>query len=262
MSVSALGGARRRIPGEVGFKGSRQGLFVVVDDEIDFDLALEKLKAKLGENGSFFAGATVTADVGRRRMTDREVSALRDVLESHGLTLAGMVDESEPRCEQEGGGPMVSSRTLIKGPSRHSEAPVGGLGYVGERSRAEGAIAESLPTLLVKKTVRSGQRVRYAGNVVIVGDVNPGGEVAAAGDVIVLGTLRGVAHAGAAGDDSAVVAAVRLNPVQLRIGRYFSRSSPDDGRSREDGTFLPEVARVKDGIIVVEKLNSVEEPRR
>lgn len=74
-----------------------------------------------------------------------------------------------------------------------------------------------------------------------------------------MGTLRGIAHAGAGGDDSAIVAAVKLNPVQVRIGRYFSRPSPEDGHMAQS---TPEVARVKDGTIIVETLSSLEEPRR
>ena len=82
-------------------------------------------------------------------------------------------------------------------------------------------------TILVQRTLRSGQSVRYDGNVVVMGDVNPGAEVAATGNVIVMGALRGVVHAGAGGNENAVVMAFRLQPTQLRIANHITRP-PDN----------------------------------
>ncbi|MDN5293030.1 MAG: septum site-determining protein MinC [Eubacteriales bacterium] len=105
-------------------------------------------------------------------------------------------------------------------------------------------------TILVQRTLRCGQSISYDGNVVIIGDVNPGAEVVAGGSIIVMGALRGVAHAGAQGDEKAVVAAFRLQPTQLRIAGYISRS-PDGSTSTPE---YPEVARVKNGGIVIDSL--------
>lgn len=109
--------------------------------------------------------------------------------------------------------------------------------------------ASALPTILVKRTLRSGQRVRFAGNVVVVGDVNPGAEIVADGDIVVMGTLRGVAHAGATGGGDATVTAFMLQPTQLRLGAVIGRS-PDGRAPRPDA---PEVARLRDGTLVVER---------
>ncbi|TEB07317.1 Septum site-determining protein MinC [Pelotomaculum schinkii] len=103
-------------------------------------------------------------------------------------------------------------------------------------------------TILVQRTLRSGQSVRYSGNVVILGDVNPGAEVAATGNIIVMGALRGVVHAGANGDETAVVMAFRLNPTQLRIANHITRP-PDNETVDMD---LPEIARIKDGVVTIE----------
>ena len=51
----------------------------------------------------------------------------------------------------------------------------------------------------------------------VIGDVNPGAEVSSDGDVMVWGRLRGVVHAGAKGNVRAIVAALDLEPTQLRI---------------------------------------------
>ncbi len=113
----------------------------------------------------------------------------------------------------------------------------------------QGLRVDMTPTLLVRRTLRSGQRVRFNGNVVVLGDVNPGAEIIASGDIVVMGTLRGVAHAGATGSAEAIVAAFRLQPVQLRVGAVIGRA-PDGHPARADA---PEVARLRDGALVIER---------
>ena len=103
-------------------------------------------------------------------------------------------------------------------------------------------------TLYLRRTLRSGQRVDYQGNVVIMGDVNAGAMVTCTGDIIVLGALRGLAHAGAEGNERAIVMAFRLEPTQLRIAHHISQA-PDEVGPRPDG---PELARVKNDMILIE----------
>lgn len=103
-------------------------------------------------------------------------------------------------------------------------------------------------TILIERTIRSGQTISYNGNIVILGDVNPGAEVIAAGDVVVMGVLRGVVHAGASGEGDAVVVAFRLYPTQLRIANHITRA-PD---GEEELSQWPEVARIKDGVVTIE----------
>ena len=102
-------------------------------------------------------------------------------------------------------------------------------------------------TVLVQNTLRSGQSVYYDGNVVVVGDINPGGEVIAAGNVVVMGYLRGMVHAGVGGNEGAVVYAFRMCPTQLRIASHITRAPDDDC-----GPTVPEIARIKEGRVVIE----------
>jgi septum site-determining protein MinC len=108
-------------------------------------------------------------------------------------------------------------------------------------------------TILVQRTLRSGQSISYDGNVVILGDVNPGAEVVATGDVIVMGSLRGVVHAGAKGDVRSMVVAFKLLPTQLRIANHITRA-PDD----EVTTVMsPEIASLKDGVVTIEAFSAL-----
>ncbi|TDO83476.1 septum site-determining protein MinC [Halanaerobium saccharolyticum] len=104
--------------------------------------------------------------------------------------------------------------------------------------------------VIINRTLRSGQRVKHQANIVIVGDVNPGAEVIAGGDIIVFGRLRGVVHAGAGGSKDSQVAALKLDPTQLRIASLIARS-PDDSDSSK---LQAERAYIEDDQIVVEKI--------
>jgi len=103
-------------------------------------------------------------------------------------------------------------------------------------------------TILIRRTLRSGQKFYYNGNVVVMGDVNPGAEVVATGNIIVMGQMRGMVHAGADGDESAMVMAFRLQPTQLRIANHITR--PPDGEAVDSS--VPEIARIKNGVVTIE----------
>lgn len=111
----------------------------------------------------------------------------------------------------------------------------------------DGIIGED--TLLIQKTLRSGQSIKHSGNVVVLGDVNPGAEIIAGGHVVVMGTVRGVVHAGATGNQEATITAFYLNPIQLRIGNIISRA-PDGDRPCPES---PETARINSGNLIIEK---------
>jgi septum site-determining protein MinC len=100
--------------------------------------------------------------------------------------------------------------------------------------------------IFVQRTLRSGYSLKYSGHVVILGDVNPGAEVTAGGNIIVWGRLRGSVHAGFEGDDGAVVCALDLTPMQLRIAGSVAGSLSKKGKPG------PEMARIKDGQVVAE----------
>ena len=198
---------------EVQLRGIRGGLLVRWEGEGDFESWKEKLCHKMDTASKFFRGSVVTLDIGSRLLTTRQLLELENLfLERYGVKLLQVVNGSQERADWSSG-------------SRSSQG-----------------------TLLVKRTLRSGQRVVYEGNVVILGDVNPGAEVVAGGDIVVMGHLRGVAQAGSFGDDQAVVVAFRLRPTQLRVGRYIGRP-PEDRVEEPD---CPEIARVHQGELVIE----------
>jgi septum site-determining protein MinC len=120
------------------------------------------------------------------------------------------------------------------------------------KEKVEGPVHAGV--MYLRQTLRSGQSVSHTGHLVIIGDVNPGAEVVAEGDITVWGALRGIARAGCSGNNDAEIRALRLQPIQIRIGESFARS-PDKNRLHYDNHHGPETARVVDGKIKVFKFN-------
>lgn len=117
--------------------------------------------------------------------------------------------------------------------------------------------AETLPTLYLRKTIRSGQSISSDGNLIVIGDVNPGAEIIAKGDITVWGILGGIAHAGSDGNKYARIRALKLNPVQIRIGEVFARR-PDTVNLpyiQKSCEYTPEEAFTYKGSIVIRKIH-------
>lgn len=226
---------------DVIFRGTREGLYLVFNDSQDFDVLKDKLREQLKRAEFFFQSGDVVLDTGRMHLSLDQILEIQNLLAyPYGLRLKKIVHgDQDSRPE-----PRPARRINLIESSGAKRA---------DFSPASNAVKkESLPidTLLYKGTLRSGQRILHDGNVVILGDVNPGAEIKATGDIVVMGALRGVAHAGAGGSTSVAVIAVRLEPTQLRIADVIGRP-PENNRFPARG---PEVARLKDGVIIVEPL--------
>ncbi len=209
---------------------TRSGLIILLPDELDFPALKQRLREKLAQGGRFFQGAGVTVQVGRRTLAESEREALAVTLGQFDMTLRQVAEREDPLVEA---GAALKAAEQSR---RQSTVPAAAL------------LAESETALVVTRTLRSGQRVRHQGDVIVLGDVNPGAEIVATGHIVVMGALRGQAHAGAAGNTAAFVAATKLRPTQLRIAHVIGRA-PDDP---EEVQPVPEVARVRDNRIVVE----------
>lgn len=102
--------------------------------------------------------------------------------------------------------------------------------------------------LIIHRNVRSGQKLRSEGSVIIWGHVHESAEIAAARDIIVLGKLDGIVHAGCYGDRDSIVFALTLNPGQIRIADKISRSPEDSVKSS-----YPEIAYLDGDTICIKQ---------
>lgn len=215
----------------VTIKGTKDGLLVTLGGD-NWDRVLAELEKHLVQAATFFTGGHVMLQVGARALDTEELETLVGLFDTRGMKLTAILSESVKtrRAAQRLG--YDTSRPQPQPPARPIETKDG---------------------LVVRRTLRSGQSVRHPGSVIVVGDVNPGAEVIAGGDIVVWGHLRGVVHAGALGDNQAIVCALSLAPIQLRIGNLIARP-PED----ETSTQQPEIARVDNGQIVVESWKASE----
>ncbi len=226
-------------PSQVSFKGTREGIVITLG-EGDWHDVLNEVTAQLGRPSaqSFFRGARVILETGNRAIDVIKLEELIALLSQHNMTLRSVSGGTRAQqiLEQVRATiPPVKEMPVaeeVMAPQPLSPAPLNGD-----------------HALLIHRTIRSGQRSRYAGTIVVIGDVNPGAEIVADGNIIVWGKLRGVVHAGASGNENAIVGALILEPTQLRISSYIARA-PDERHSSRNS--FPEVARIRDGQIIVE----------
>lgn len=194
-------------------KGNKNGLNAIIniDKFGDFEEMLEVLIERLSKGKKFYKGATLTITTDLKHINDRQMRKLKDVL----------FDEI-----------LIKDCEFINKDEKISKV-FSGI-YEGK-------------TKFIRRTIRSGQSMNYAGNIVIIGDINNGAEVTALGNIIVLGTIRGRVYAGSNGNKKAIIAAFSLEPEIIAICGNIT-ISPDD----YEKPGYPEVARLKDGNIIVE----------
>lgn len=225
----------------ITFKGFKNGLHLILDEEAPFPEIQEDLYNHLQKAGTFFAGAPVILQVGGRLLSPQEFQLLQQMLaDQANITIAQVFSEREEvkAFVRERGLPLIGSPEQE---GQKAPAP----------QRAARKTTTPNNTLLIKQTLRSGQRVIAEDHLVVIGDVNPGAELIAGGDVVVFGTLRGVAHAGMPDNPSAIIIALNLQPTQLRIANFIGRA-PDWDTRREP---IPEMAKIVNDQILIEVLN-------
>jgi septum site-determining protein MinC len=216
-------------------KGTSKGLVVTIGPG-GWEGLIEELDVQLGERASFFKGGRVALHVGPRQLSRTQLEAVGQILSKHQVSLWAVESEAPGTQEAALELGLETSLTPPKSPAEPYQAV-----------EAQGN------SMVIRRTLRSGQVFHHPGHIVVIGDVNPGAEIRAGGSVIVWGRLRGIVHAGA--DDGqatdAVVCALHLNPMQLRIGNYSARAPAEDA----DHELLPEMASVQGDQIVAEPWN-------
>jgi septum site-determining protein MinC len=187
-------------------------LLIKIDNSKTFEENLKELEEKL--SSAFFKGSVSILDLSDTDLSEEQIEQIESILKKYNTRVLGYKAEKKKKAVKKI--PEITEKKSLK---------------------------------IINKTVRSGQRIEYDGDILIIGDVNPDAYIVASGNVIVMGTLRGVVHAGANGDETATVMALKLIPQQLRIGNFFTRS-PDNPETPE----YPEKAYIEENHIVIERI--------
>ncbi|NLT74388.1 MAG: septum site-determining protein MinC [Chloroflexi bacterium] len=248
----------------ISIKGTRDGVAIALG-EGELDRLSAELERYLERQGAFFRGGVVTLSVGGRTMLREDIERMQSLLAEHEMALRTVSSSDDvtvaaatelglhtagaerPAGSSDGGISPAAAADLGERRLEASEEPQ------GVHADADGIARAGARALVVRRRVRAGQTIRHSGTVVVIGDVNAGAEVIAGGDVVVWGRLRGMVHAGCLGNASAVVCALDLSPLQVRIADLITR--PEEGGARDDS--YPEVAYVRDHSIYVERWTAI-----
>jgi len=209
------------------FKGNSEGLIIVIPEGYTTEQIMSETEAKVSAAARFFKGAKIKVVYRGPQLSEEDEARLKAILDEK----SGAVIESFSREEDNA--------------QQRNDAPAAPAAFF--RKHFSKDLSED-NCKFVRSTLRSGTRIEFDGSVVVIGDVNPGAEIVASGNVIVLGTLRGMVHAGAGGNRGAFIYALSLKPTQIRIAEAIARC-PDEADDRD---LSPEIATVKDGVIIVE----------
>jgi septum site-determining protein MinC len=220
--------------GSITIKGISQGILATLPDQGQ----LSDLLQLIDRQNSFFKGGQLVVDVKDQLIPADDVQWLLEQLQDRDVRLAAILSPNTETCDNVKQLGLAIDLRDVEPPT----LPTRDNSY----EEIEEIDSEEYGTagVLIKRTLRSGRTVRSTGHVVIIGDVNSGAEIVAVGDIIVWGKLRGTVHAGAQGDESAVVCALDLAPLQLRIANLIT--IPPQGKRRNAA---PEMACVSNGQI-------------
>lgn len=230
----------------VTIKGTKSGIILVLDRDVTFTELRKEIAEKFQEASSFLGKNKMGLIIRGRKLSDNEQAEVVDIITNNSnLTITCIIDEE-------------SATERLFNVEREEKA-------LEERTAAfSEKVTESVQTLpdnsalIYSGNLRSGQDISCEQSIVILGDVKPGGSVTSYGSIFILGELRGNAFAGAGGDQNAIIMALKLDPLQVRIADAIA-ISPD----AEKGPKLrlrkkkiitsenePEVAYIDNGHIV------------
>ena len=210
-------------------KNNKYGLIVILDGDLEFEALQEKVAEKFRASAKFFGETQIALCFQGRKLSQEEEMALVETITGNcRLQVISIVDEDE-----------TTEQAMKKA--------------VETQAEREG-LMDLQDGRFYKGTLRSGQVLESETSIIILGDVTPGARVISKGNVVVLGAMKGNAFVGAAGNESAFVAALSMDPMQIRIGDVIARSS-DKGQAKKKKTEdVPKIAYVEDGNIYIEPI--------
>ena len=206
----------------VVIKSSKAGMTVILDPDLPFGELLEAIGKKFRESARFWGSVQMTLTLEGRELTAAQEFAIVDTITKNSqIEVLCLLDTDAERIE-----------------------------------RCEKALNDKLMELnsqtgqFYRGTLKRGDCLESEASIVIIGNVDHGARVTAKGNVIVLGELKGTVTAGVSGNPQAVVMALDMAPLQIRIGDLSSRFNERNKRLGRG----PIIALVEDGAIVMRSL--------
>ena len=206
----------------VVIKSSKAGMTVILDPELPFGELLDAIGKKFSESARFWGSVQMALTLEGRDLTAAQEFAIVDTITKNSqIEVLCLLDTDAERIE-----------------------------------RCEKALNDKLMELnsqtgqFYRGTLKRGDCLESEASIVIIGNVDHGARVTAKGNVIVLGELKGTVTAGVSGNPQAVVMALDMAPLQIRIGDMSSRFNERNKRLGRG----PMIALAEDGAIVMRSL--------
>ncbi len=207
----------------VVIKGSKNGLIVVLDPQVEFNALKEDFAKKFADSAGFLGSCKTAVRFEGRKLTQEEEIALVNLIsENSSLEVVCILDED----------------------------PLRNQGFVQAVNKS--LMDQSGTTAVFHKgNLRSGQVLETETSVVYLGDINPGATITSNGNIVILGALKGNAFAGASGNRDAFVFALDMAPMQIRIADMIARSPDGPDRSQQKES---KIAFLEDDNIYIESV--------
>lgn len=207
----------------VVIKGNKSGIRLVLDKDMPFDELQKEIADKFESSAEFLGNAQVAISFeGRELSEDEEAVILQCISEHSKLDVVCVIDNDKKREE-----------------------------YFTKSLNERLMEINSNSGQFFKGNLRSGQVMEFETSIIILGDVNAGAQVVSTGNVIILGALNGTVYAGASGRENCFVVALKMNPMQIRIGDVIARSSDEKTEPPKE----PQIAYLDNGRIYVDTLS-------
>ncbi len=230
----------------VTIKGTKSGIILVLDGTTSFSEIKEEMAVRFQEAATFLGRNKMGLIIRGRKLSDAEQEEVVDIIvHNSNLTITCIIDEE-------------SATERLFNIDREEEALEERTAAINDEVMSPAQTVPDNSALIYTGNLRSGQDISCEQSVVILGDVKPGGSVTSYGSIFILGELRGNAFAGAGGDQSAIVMALKLDPLQVRIADAIA-ISPDAEKGPKlrfkkkkimNSENEPEVAYIDNGHIV------------
>lgn len=225
-------------------KGNNYGLTIVLDSEMDFRKLKQVVKEKFIQAKDFFnSKKQIAVKIEGRKLNSIQMRELLDIIsENSSLEIAYIIEDDK-----------LADNIFKETMNQYI--------HLKEKKQEEANVTSGQ---FYKGTLRSGQSLESDSSVVVVGDVNPGATVMAKGNVVILGCAKGYVYAGTDGDEKSFIAALDMQPMQVRIGNMIARCSDEEkdrkrkkfGRSKNDSQIMEaQIAFVEDGKIYIEPIS-------
>ena len=223
----------------VTLKGKDDKLEIHFAELASYMTLREELLSKLDENKSFFQKANVKIVISGRTLSEAQRKEIKRIFLMDYDIKSVYFSEEQGEMKKT---PVVYESKAVNSSEAFSDLSKESFGLVSN------AYFDA-QSIFISHTVRSGQRIECEGDIIVIGDVNPGAELIAGGSIAVFGKLRGLAHAGASGREDVCVAALYMEPKQIRVSGHVVITE------ERKNTVIGEVAELKKGTVVIRPIN-------